>query len=79
MLAKLSRPTSVPDLTNALLTEKAQIPTDTIQNLVKRLSKRETIIANSILMPMVLEWDVQQTHIGVMVKCLQTFGHIVQF
>jgi len=28
-------------------------------------------------MPMVLEWDVQQAHIGVMVRCPLTFGHIV--
>ena len=26
---------------------------------------------------MVLEWDVQQAHIGVMVRCPHTFGHIV--
>ena len=32
---------------------------------------------NSILMPLVLEWDVQQAHIGVMVRCPYTFGHIV--
>lgn len=24
-----------------------------------------------------LEWDAQEAHIGVMVKCQQTFGHIV--
>lgn len=28
-------------------------------------------------MPMVLEWDVQQALIGVMVRCPDTFGHIV--
>jgi len=30
-------------------------------------------------MRMVLEWDVQQAHIGVMVRCPLTFGHIVYF
>jgi len=30
-------------------------------------------------MPMVLEWDVQKAHIGVMVRCPLTFGHIVSF
>ena len=34
---------------------------------------------NSILMPMILEWDVQQAHIGVMVKVksLCMFGYTV--
>lgn len=31
-------------------------------------------VSNSILMPRVLEW---QAHIGVMVRCPHTFGHIV--
>lgn len=31
---RLSHPTSVPDLTNALVTERAQIPTTTFENLV---------------------------------------------
>ena len=32
--------TSVPDLTNAILTEWAQIPTNTLQYLVKSLPRR---------------------------------------
>ena len=59
------------DLTNALLTEWAQIPTDTLQNLMERLLRRVEAAraakgANSILMLTVLERDVQQAHIGVM-------------
>jgi len=38
--ARPSRPTSVPDLTNALFAEWAQIPTDTLQNLVESLPRR---------------------------------------
>lgn len=32
---------------------------------------------NSILMVMFLEWDIQQSHIGVMVGFKQNFGHLV--
>ena len=59
-----SRPTSVPDLTNALLDEWAKIPTDRLQNLVESLPRRvEAVVAakggtNFILMPGNLEWDV---------------------
>lgn len=42
MWARLSHPSSVPpDLTNVLLTEWAQIPTDTLRNPVDKLSRRE--------------------------------------
>ena len=44
--ARLSRPTSVSDLTNALLDEWATIPTDALQNLVESLHRTvEAIIA----------------------------------
>lgn len=33
--------------------------------------------ANSILMTIVLEYDVHQAHTVVMVRCVQTFGHTV--
>lgn len=28
-------------------------------------------------MPIILEWDVQQTHMGMMVRGSHTYGHIV--
>ena len=55
--ARPSRPTSVPDLTNALLEEWSNIPIDTLLNLVDGLPRRvEAVIAakggaNSILNP----------------------------
>lgn len=75
---------SVPGITNALLPEWAHIPTDTIQNLAKCLSRTlETVISikadgvevNSRLMPIVFEWDVQRAHISGMVRCPHTFSH----
>ena len=81
---RISCPTSVPDLTNTLLTECSQIPTDTVQNLVESLPKNvEAVIAAkrrkliNILIPKVVEWDVQQSHIVVMPRCPHTFGNIV--
>ena len=55
--ARPSCPTSVPDLTNALLEEWSNIPIDTLLNLVDGLPRRvEAVIAakggaNSILNP----------------------------
>ena len=44
--ARPSRPTSVSDLTNNLLSEWAEIPTDTLQNLVESLPRGvEAVIA----------------------------------
>ena len=44
--ARPSRPTSVPDLINALQNEWAPIPTETLQNLVEGLPRRvEAVIA----------------------------------
>lgn len=54
------------DLTNGVLVEWAKVPKDALQNLVKILFRGvEAVIAtrsqaNSELMPMVLESDVQQ-------------------
>ena len=46
MQARPSGPTAVPGLTNALLTEWAQIPRDRLQNLMERLTRRvEAVIA----------------------------------
>ena len=59
--ARPKRPTSVPDLTKALVAEWNQVPAAMFQHLVESLPRRvETVIAakwgtNSILMPMILE------------------------
>ena len=59
--ARPNRPTSVPDLTNALVAEWKQVPVAMFQHLVESLTRRvEAVIAakggtNSILMPMILE------------------------
>lgn len=54
------RPTSVPDLTNALVTEWTQVPAATLHNLVGSLPRRleVTITAHQI-------W----THISVIIRC----------
>ena len=58
--ARPNRPTSVPDLTNALVAEWKQVPTALFQRLVESLPRRvEAVIAakggiNSILMLMIL-------------------------
>lgn len=79
--ARPSRPTSVLDLTNALMNELTKIPTDTIENLVERQMgglcysrKGET---NSILMSMKLEWYVITAPVGVMCMWPNTLVHIV--
>ena len=59
--ARPNRPTSVPDLTNALVAEWKQISAAMFQHLVESLPRRvEPVIAakggtNSMLMPMILE------------------------
>ena len=59
--AKPYHPTSVPNLTNALVAVRKQIPATMFQHLVESLPRRvEAVIAakggtNSILMPMILE------------------------
>ena len=59
--ARPNRPTSVPDLTNALVAEWKQVPAAMFQHLVGSLPRRvEAVIAakgatNSLLMPMILE------------------------
>lgn len=58
-----SRPTSLPELTKALRAERAQIPTATLRSL-----SSEIIIAAK----------ERQAHMGVMIRCAQTFGHIVE-
>ena len=60
--ARPNRPPSVPDLTNALVTESKQVPSFSGKTSQKSgggcySSKGGT---NSILMPMILEWDVWQ-------------------
>ena len=81
--ARSSHPASVPVLTNALLTEWAQIPTDTLQNLVESLAGRvKAAIAikmgNSTLMPFIFGIGCPtSSDNGIMVKWSHTFGHIV--
>uniref|UniRef100_A0A8K9UXS1 Uncharacterized protein n=1 Tax=Oncorhynchus mykiss TaxID=8022 RepID=A0A8K9UXS1_ONCMY len=59
--ARPNRPTSVPNLTNALVAEWKQVPAAMFQHLVESLPRRvEAVIAakgglNSILIPMILE------------------------
>lgn len=74
----------MPGLTNALLTEGAQIPTDTLLNVVEsHLRRVKAVIAPEelggrfLLMPLGLEWDVQQSHTHVMDRCSHTFVHTV--
>ena len=62
-------PASVSDLTNALF-DRMEIPTDTPQNLAESFPEKE-----KATLPVVLEWDVQQAHMGV--SCLHIFGHIM--
>lgn len=66
-------PISVPDLTNALEAEREQIPAAKFQHMVEGLPKRE----GAIIAPTVLESDVQQSHMGVMLRCSHTFCHVV--
>lgn len=58
----------------------AESPLDTVQNPMKRLPRRvEAVTANLVsfrIMAMVLQWIIQQAHIGVMVSCSQTSRHI---
>lgn len=66
----------VPDLTNALLAEWTQIPTDTLQKVPpeeqRLLEPTKGGVLNSILMPMVFRMSNT-----LMVKCPLTFGLIV--
>lgn len=83
--AALSMP-SVSDLTNALLSEWAQKPTDPFQNLMENPPRRvETIIdregrcGSFLLIAVILEWNGKQADIvGMIVRCLHTFVHIVE-
>lgn len=67
--AGLFHPTSVPDLTNALVAEW-EIPPATFQTLVESLPKK-------VKRRPTLEWHVQQIHIGVMIWWSHTLGHIM--
>ena len=74
--ASTNLPTSVPDLSNALVAKWKQVPASMFQYLVESLPRRvDAIIAekggtNSILMLMILEWDFQQ-------GCPHTYGNVV--
>lgn len=69
--------TSVPDLTNTILSEWANPHSDLpkVESLPRTLEAVITakVGANSVLMPMELEW----AHMGVMVRFPQTFGSTV--
>ncbi|MCI4391978.1 hypothetical protein PGIGA_G00140630 [Pangasianodon gigas] len=67
--ARPSRPTSVPDLTNALLDEWAKIPTETLKSCGKPAQECGSCYSckggtNSILMSMYLECDVIKVPVG---------------
>lgn len=65
---------------SGLLIEWMRIPTDTLRYPAESLPRRMEIVmaatvgANSILMLMVLIWDVQQAYIVVTVQRSHTFG-----
>jgi hypothetical protein len=61
--ARPNRPTSVPDLTNALAAEWKQVPAAIFQHQVESLPRRG--VTNSILMPVILERDVRQAVYGL--------------
>ena len=95
--ARPNHPTSVPNLTNALVAEWKQVYAAMFHHLVESLPRRvevviaamfqhlveslprrvEAVIAakgegtNSILMPMILEWDARTS------RCPHTFGDVV--
>lgn len=71
---KSSCPTSVPNLTNALLNERAQI----LRHSPKDSQKNRRFYSKSILVCIVLKQEAQQPHIGVLAKLRpHTFGQIV--
>ena len=59
--ARPNRPTSVSDLTNALVADLKQVPAAMFQQIVESLPRRKEAVraakggTNSILMPMILE------------------------
>ena len=57
-------PTSVPDLTNALVAEWNQVPATMFQHLVEILPI--SVGTNSILMPMNLERDIRRTVVQIL-------------
>ena len=70
-------PTSVPDLTNALVAEWKQVPIAMFQYQVESLHRSvETVIAENrgiyILIPRILEWDVRQAgvHMPLVMNCI---------
>lgn len=71
--------TPLPDVANALLT--GWVPNlNPSQKSGSCYSHKEEVggrWSNFILLPMVLEWDVQQRHIGVVVRGPHGFSHIV--
>jgi hypothetical protein len=67
--ARHNRPTSVPDLSHALVAEWKQVPTAMFQHLVESLPRSRgcyngKVGTNSILMPLILKLDVGRA--GVM-------------
>ena len=75
--ARSNRPTSVPDLTNALVAEWKQIPAAMFQHPVESLPRRvEAVIAakggtNSILIPMILELCLMKLAAKPAKRCLR--------
>ena len=71
LLARPNRPTSVPDLTNAFVAEWKQAPAAMFQHQVESIPRRvKAVIAakvgtNTILILMILEWDVWQAGVHI--------------
>lgn len=61
--------TSVSDLTNSLVAEWTQIPTETLQPSNGKSSQNNGGYSK-------LEQDVHNAHIGLIIRCPQTFGHL---
>ena len=74
--ARPNRPTSVPDLTNALVPEWKQVPAGMFQHIRESCNScnrgcNSSKGTKSILMPMILERDVLTS------RCTHTFSHVV--
>lgn len=62
--------------TLGVFTSSKALPVATFQNLVESLPTRMEAVIAATVGPTV-EWDVQQALLGMMVRCLNAFVHIV--
>lgn len=65
---------SLPDFTNALVTEREQIPAGSSTSGGNPFPPKTGGCYRSRLMLVMLEWHAQQTHMGVIYQCPHTFG-----